>query len=93
MPRDFFFTFARAQFFIIQGSFLLIYKRKLKSGKVTRSFSKSTNLRKKIFVSRYEMIMFIYKSWSVNSGLMTLFDPSEVTLGDSFAFKILISLL
>ena len=83
--KAFIFTFARAT---IQGSFLLIYKQKLKSG-----FSKSTNLWKKIFISRYEMIMFIYKSWSVNSGLMTLFDPSKLTWADSFAFKILVTII
>ena len=91
--KAFIFTFAGAQFLTIQGSFLLIYKQKLKSGKVTSSFSKSTNLWKKIFISRYEMIMFIYKSWSVNSGLMTLFDPSKVTRGDSFALKILLTII
>ena len=91
--KAFIFTFARAQFFTIQGSFLLIYRQKLKSGKVTSSFSKWTNLWKKIFISRYEMIMFIYKSWSVNSSLMTLFDPSKVTRGDSFAFKILLTII
>ena len=82
-----------AQFFTIQGSFLLIYKQKLKSGKVTRSFWKSTNLLKKIFISRYEMIMFIDKSWCVNSGLITYFDPSKFMRGDSFVFKILLTII
>ena len=82
--KAFIFTFARAQFFTIQGSFLLIYRQKLKSGKVTSSFSKWTNLWKKIFISRYEMIMFIYKSWSLNSSWLTRFVhaklPSQSTL-------------
>ena len=60
---------------------------------LTSFFSKSTNLWKKIFISRYDMIMFIYKSWSVNSGLLTLFDPSKVTQGDSFAFKMLLIII
>ena len=84
--------FAKAQFFSIQGSFLLIYKQKLKSGKVTSLFSKSTNLWKKIFISRHNMIIFIYKSWSVNSGWLILFVRSKVTRGDSFAFKMLITI-
>ena len=91
--KKFFSTFARAQFFTIQGSFLLIYKQELKSEKVTSFFSKSTNLWKKIFISRYDMIMFIYKSWSVNSGWLTIFVRSEVTLGDSFAFKMLLTII
>ena len=86
-------TFARAQFSTIQGSFLLIYKQELKSEKVTSFFSKSTNLWKKIFISRYDMIMFIYKSWSVNSGWLTLFVRSKVTRGDSFAFKMLLTII
>ena len=71
-------------YFTIQGLFLLIYKQELKSGKVTSFFSKSTNLWKKIFISRHNMIIFIYKSWSVNSGWLTLFVRSKVTRGDSF---------
>ena len=71
-------------YFTIQGSFLLIYKQEIKIGKVPSFFSKSTYLWKKIFISRYEMIMFIYKSWSVNSGWMTLFVRSKVTQGDFF---------
>ena len=86
-------TFARAQFSTIQGSILLIYKQELKSGKVTRFFSKPTNLWKKIIISRYDMIMFIYKSWSVNSGWQILFVHAKVTLGDSFAFKILLIII
>ena len=39
------------------------YQQKLKIGKVT-FFSKSTYYWKKIFISRYDMIIFIYKSWS-----------------------------
>ena len=48
--KVFIFTFARTQFFIIQGSFLLIYKQKLKSGKVTSSFrSQLTCERRSLF--------------------------------------------
>ena len=88
--KSFISTFARAQFFTIQGSFLLIYKQELKSEKVTSFFSKSTYLWKKIFIPRYDMIMFMYKSWSVNSGWLTLFVRSKVTRRDSFAFKMLL---
>ena len=87
--KKFFSTFARAQFFTIQGSFLLIYKQELKSGKVTNFFSKSTNLWKTIFISTYN-IMFIYKFRSVNSGWLTLF--VKVTREDSFAFKMLLTI-
>ena len=90
--KSFISTFARAQFFTIQGSFLLIYKQELKSGKVTSFFSKSTNLWKKIFISRHNMIIFIYKSWSVNSGWLTVFVRSKVTRGDSFALKMLLTI-
>ena len=71
-------------YFTIQGSFLLIYKQEIKIGKVPSFFSKSTYLWKKIFISRYDMIMFIYKFWSVNSGWLILFVGSNVTRGDSF---------
>ena len=90
--KSFISTFARAQFFTIQGSFLLIYKQELKSGKVTSFFSKSTNLWKKIFISRHNMIIFIYKSWSVNSGWLTVFVRSKVARGDSFALKMLLTI-
>ena len=46
-------------------------------------FYKSTYLWKKVFISRYEMIIFTYKSWSVNSGF---------TRGDSFDFKMLLTI-
>ena len=55
-------------------------------------FSKWTNLWKKIFISRHNMIIFIYKSWSVNSGWLTLFARSKVTRGNSFAFKMLLTI-
>ena len=71
-------------YFTIQGSFLLIYKQELKSGKVTSFFSKSTYLYKKIFISRSDVITVIYKSWSLRSGWLTLFVRSKVTRGDSF---------
>ena len=90
--KSFISTFAGAQFFTIQGSILLIYKQELKSGKITSFFSKSTNLWKKIFISRHNMIIFIYKSWSVNSGWLTLFVRSKVTRGNSFAFKMLLTI-
>ena len=79
-------------FFTIQGSILLIHKQELKSGKVTSFFSKSTNLWKKIFISRHNMIIFIYKSPSVNSGWLILFVRSKVTRGDSLAFKMLLTI-
>ena len=90
--KSFIFTFARAHFFTIQGSILLIYKQKLKNGKVTSFFSKSTNLWKKFFIPRHNMIVFIYKSWSVNSGWLTLFVRSKATRGNSFAFKKLLTI-
>ena len=91
--KSFISTFARAQFFTIQGSFLLIYKQEWKSEKVTSFSSKSTNLWKKIFISRYDMIRFIYKSWSLNSGWLTLFVRAKVTRGDLFAFKMLLTII
>ena len=90
--KTFISIFTRAQFFMIQGSFLLMYKQELKSGKVTNFFSKLTNLWRKIFISRHKMIIFIYKSWSVNSGWLTLFVCSKVTRGDSFASKMLLTI-
>ena len=41
----------------------------------------------------YDIIMFIYKSWSVNFGSLTLFVRSKVTGGDSFAFKALLTII
>ena len=38
------------------------------------------------------MIIFIYKFWSVNSGWLTLFVRSKVTRGDSFDFKMLLTI-
>ena len=90
--KNFISTLARAQFFTIQGSILLIYEQELKSGKVTSFFSKSNNLWKKIFISRHNMIIFIYKSWSVNSGWLILFVRSKMTRGDYFAFKMLLTI-
>ena len=55
-------------------------------------FYKSTYLWKKVFISRYEMIIFTYKSWSVNSGRLTLYLRSKVTRGDSFDFKMLLTI-
>ena len=55
-------------------------------------FFKSTYLWKKIFISRYHMIIFIYKSWSVNSGWLTLFVRSKIPRGDSFNFKIMLTI-
>ena len=91
--KSFISTFPRAQIFTIQGSFLLIYKQELKSGKVTSFFSKSVKSWKKIFISRYDIIMFIYKSWPVNSGWLTLFVCYQVKRGDSFAFKMLVTII
>ena len=89
--KSFISTFARAQFFTIQGSFLLIFKQELKSGKNSLLFfSKSTNLWKKIFISRHNI--YIYKSWSATSDWLTLFVHSKVTWGDSFAFKMLLTI-
>ena len=45
-----------------------------------------------MFIWRYDMIIFIYKSWSVNSGWQTLFVRSKVARGDSFDFKMLIAI-
>ena len=70
-------------YFTNQKSFL----QKLKSGIVTSFFFKSTYLWRKIFISRYDMIIFIHKSWSVNSGWLTLFISSKITQGNSFDFK------
>ena len=47
-------------------------------------FVNSTYLWKRIFIPRYDMIIFIYKSLSVNSGRLTLFIRSEVEWGFSF---------
>ena len=44
-----------------------------------------------LIISRYDMIIFIYISWSVNSGWLTLFASSKVTRGDSFDFKMLLT--
>ena len=38
------------------------------------------------------MIIFIYKFWSINSGWLTLFVSSKVTRGDSFDFKMLLTI-
>ena len=45
---------------------------------------------KKIFISGYDMIIFIDKSWSANSSWLTLFVRSKVTRGDSFDFEMLL---
>ena len=88
--KSFISTFARAKFFTIHRSFLLI-SRNLKVEKPLVFFSKSVNLWKKIFISRYDMIMFICKSWSINSGWLILFLHLNVTRGDSFALKTLLN--
>ena len=44
-----------------------------------------------LIVSRYDMIIFIYKFWSVNSAWLILFASSKVTQGDSFDFKMLLT--
>ena len=54
-------------------------------------FFKSTYMWKKIFISRYDVVTFIYKSWSVNSGWLTLFVRLKVTQGNSFDFKMLLT--
>ena len=59
-----------------------------RSWKVTMSlvfFFQVNFLVKKIFISRYE-------SWSVNSGWLTLFVHSKVTRGNSFDFKMLLTI-
>ena len=60
--------------------------------KVTRFFFKLIYLWKKIFISRYDLIIFINKSWSVNSGWLTLFVLSKVMRGNSFDFKMLLTI-
>ena len=48
--------------------------------------NKSAYLWKKIFISRYDMFIFIYRCWSVNSAWLTLFICSKDTRGDSGFF-------
>ena len=79
--KSFISTFARAQFFTIQGSFLLIYKQELKSGKVT---SQLTCERRSLF----QDITYL----SINLGWLTLFVRSKVKRGDSFTFKMLLTI-
>ena len=71
-------------YFTIQGSFLLIYKQELKSGKVISFFFQSNLIVKEDLYFKIWHDLFIYKSWSVNSGWLTLSAPSKVTRGDSF---------
>ena len=42
---------------------------------------------KKIFISRYDMIIFVYKSWSVNSGWVTLFVGLKSYVRGFFSFQ------
>ena len=65
--------------------------RNWKVEKLLVAFFKSTYLWKKILISRYDMITFTYKSWFINSGWLTIFVRSEVTWGDSFDFKMLLT--
>ena len=66
--------------------------RNWKVEKLLVAFFKSTYLWKKILISRYDMITFTYKSWFINSGWLTIFVRSEVTWGDSFDFKMLLTI-
>ena len=72
------------------------YKQKLKSGKVTSFFFfksyKSSYLWKNIFISRYNRIIFIYNYWSANSDWLILFLSSKAMGGDSFDFKMLLTI-
>ena len=63
------------------------YQQKLKGGKVTNFFFKSIYLWNKVFIPWYDMIIFIYKSWSANSGWLTFFVRSKVTRENSFHLK------
>ena len=47
-----------------KSGIILLISAKIKNWKSYFFFSKSTYYWKKIFISRYDMIIFIYKSWS-----------------------------
>ena len=69
-------------YFTSQGSFLLIYKQELKSGKV---FSPSQlTCDRTSLCQDMTWSMFVNKSWSVNSDWLTLLVRSKVTRGVSF---------
>ena len=55
-------------------------------------FFKSTYSWKKILISRYSMLIFIYKFGSVNSGWLIILIRSKVTQGDCFDFKMLLTI-
>ena len=69
----------------------IIYQQKLKSEKVISFFVKSTYLWKKTFISRNDMIVFIYKSWSANSERITFFVRWKITRGDSLDFNVFLT--
>ena len=65
---------------------------KIKVWKSHYVFVKSTYLWKKIFIPRYDMIIFIYKSWSVNSAWLPLLVRSKFMRGDCFNYKMLLTI-
>ena len=69
------------------------YKQKLKNGKVTSFFLiiKLSCERRSLFQNMIWSFLYI-KSWSVNSGWLTLSVRSKVTRGDSFDFKMLLTI-
>ena len=54
-----------------------IISAEIKKRKSQYFFVKLVYLWKKIFISRYDLIIFIYKSWSVNSGWLTCAQKSR----------------
>ena len=66
-----------------------------KSGIISDDISRNWKLEKSlgyltcknIFISRYDMIIFVYKSWSVNSGWVTLFVGLKSYVRGFFSFQ------
>ena len=87
--KSFISTFAGAQFFTIQGSILLIYKQKLKSGKVTSFFPSQLTCERR---SLFQDITWSHLSRNPSLQILTLFVRLKVTWGNSFAFKMLLSI-